>query len=89
MATVAPLVLLALQPSFWRLFGFDVDGVVPINTSIRQISLQSLRGGIHVLKLFGGIGLGVLRVASGASPRATTAAKLCHTLVIGEQPFLG
>ena len=34
----------------------------PINT-IRQHPPQSLRDGIHVLELFAGIGLGVLRVA--------------------------
>ena len=35
----------------------------PINKAMRPISPQSLRDGIHVLELFAGIGLGVLRAA--------------------------
>ena len=38
----------------------------PINTAVRQISPQSLRDGIHVLELFAGIGLGVLRATPAA-----------------------
>ena len=43
--------------------GGEVYGAIPINISVRQISLQSLRDGIYVLEIFGGIGLGVLRSA--------------------------
>ena len=35
----------------------------PINTAVRQLAPQSLRDGIHVLELFAGIELGMLRVA--------------------------
>ena len=35
----------------------------PINTAILQLAPQSLQTGLHVLELFGGIGLGVLRSA--------------------------
>ena len=36
---------------------------VPIDTTTRQVASQSLQDGLHVLELFGGIGLGVLRSA--------------------------
>ena len=39
---------------------------VPIDTSIRKMTLQATTKGIHVLELFGGIGLGALRSALAA-----------------------
>ena len=54
-----------LPSSDWA--GRDMHNANPINTAVRQISLQSLRDGIHVLELFAGIGLGVLRAALAAS----------------------
>ena len=48
--------------------------VVPINTTTRQVAPQSLQDGLHVLDLFGRIGLGVLRfaLASGHQIRCNT-----------------
>ena len=43
--------------------GGDMHNANPINKAIRHILPQSLRNGIHVLELFVGIGLGVLRAA--------------------------
>ena len=36
---------------------------VPLNTTTRQLAPQSLQDRLHILELFGGIGLGVLRSA--------------------------
>ena len=46
----------------------------PINTAILQLAPQSLQTGLHVLELFGGIGLGVLRsvLAAGHQIRCYT-----------------
>ena len=37
------------------------SGSFPINTATGQFTPQGLREGLHVLELFGGMGLGVLR----------------------------
>ena len=42
-------------------------GGVPIDTSTRQFSAQAKQDGLHVVELFGGIGLGVLRAALAAN----------------------
>ena len=42
-------------------------GAVPINTTTRQIRPQAKHDGLHVVELFGGIGLGVLRAALAAN----------------------
>ena len=39
---------------------------IPINTTARQFAPQSIQDGLHVLELFGGIGLGVLRFVLAA-----------------------
>ena len=65
LAAASPLTLPALLPSSQWL-GDPVYGAVPINTSVRQLSPQSLRDGLHVVELFGGVGLGVLRSALAA-----------------------
>lgn len=46
----------------------------PVNTSTRQLAQQAKRDGLNVLKLFGGIGLRVLRtaLAGGCSIRCYT-----------------
>ena len=49
---------------------------VPINTIVRQLAPHSIRAGLHVLELFGGIGLGVLRSALAASHKIR-----CYTYV--------
>ena len=49
---------------------------VPLDTTIRQLASQSLKDGLHVLELFGGIGLGVLRSALGAGHQIR-----CYTCV--------
>ena len=36
---------------------------LPLNTTTRQLAPQSLQDRLHILELFGGIGLGVLRSA--------------------------
>ena len=49
-------------------------GASPINTATRQLSHQSCRDGLHVMELFAGVGLGVLRsaLAAGYSIRCYT-----------------
>ena len=49
-------------------------GASPINTATRQFSAQCMQDGLHVLELFGGVGLGVLRptLAAGYSVRCYT-----------------
>ena len=60
-----PLSLRPLLPtSKW--LGNEVLGATPINTATRMLTQQSTRDGLHVLKFFGGIGLGVLRTALAA-----------------------
>ena len=39
----------------------------PVNTSTRQVTQQAKRDGLHVLEMFGGIGVGVLRTALASS----------------------
>ena len=46
--------------------GTEVNVATPINTSILWISPRSLRDGVQVLEIFGGIGLGLLRDALAA-----------------------
>ena len=46
--------------------GTEVNGATPIHTSILWISPRSLRDGVQVLEIFGGIGLGLLRAALAA-----------------------
>ena len=53
-----------LPTSKW--LGVEVMGSSPINTATRQFSAQAKSEGLHVLELFGGIGLGVLRTALAA-----------------------
>ena len=65
LAALDPLALPTLLPtSKW--LGDAVHGAVPINTSVRHLTLQAKRDGLHVLELFGGVGLGVLRTALAA-----------------------
>ena len=54
-----PLALPTLLPSS-KWLGDAIHGAVPINTSIRTLSSQATQSGLHVVELFGGIGLGVL-----------------------------
>ena len=65
LAAASPLALPALLPSS-KWLADAVYGAVPLNTSIRKLSLQAQRDGLHVLELFGGVGLGVLRTALSA-----------------------
>ena len=53
-----------LPSSEW--IGGSVVNAFPINTATRQLSQYSKRDGLHVLELFGGVGLGVLRTALAA-----------------------
>ena len=65
LATVTPLSFRPLLPtSKW--LGNEVLGATPINTATRMLTQQSTRDGLHVLELFGGVGLGVLRTALAA-----------------------
>ena len=57
-----PLALPTLLPSS-KWLGDAVNGAVPINAAVRMLSPQAKQNGLHVLELFGGIGLGVLRTA--------------------------
>ena len=49
---------------------------IPINTAVRQLAPQSIQDGLHVLEMFGGIGLEVLRFALAASHKIR-----CYTYV--------
>ena len=49
---------------------------IPIDTTVRQLAPHSIRDGLHVLELFGGIGLGVLRFSSAAGHKIR-----CYTYV--------
>ena len=42
-------------------------GAVPIDTATRQFRPQAKHDGLHVVELFGGIGLGALRAALAAN----------------------
>ena len=65
LASIIPLSLQPLLPtSKW--LGDVVNGATPINTSTRRFSTQAVRDGLHVMELFGGIGLGALRMALAA-----------------------
>ena len=62
LASVTPLALSPLLPtSKW--LGEVVEGASQINTATRQFNSQAKSDGLHVLDLFGGVGLGVLRSA--------------------------
>ena len=58
-AAITPLALTPILPSSAWL-GDVVVGASPINTATRQFSAQCMQDGLHVLELFGGVGLGVL-----------------------------
>ena len=60
-----PLALPTLLPSS-KWLGDAVHGAVPIDAAIRMMSPHAKHNGLHVLELFGGIGLGVLRTALAA-----------------------
>ena len=62
LAQTIPLTLPTLHPtSKW--LGDAVPGAVPVNTSVRTLSSQSHRNGLHIVDFFEGIGLGFLRTA--------------------------
>ena len=64
-AAITPLALTPILPSSaW--IGEVVVGASPINTATRQFSAQCMQDGLHVLELFGGAGLGVLRATLAA-----------------------
>ena len=62
---VSTLTLPALHPSS-KWLRDTMHNTVPINTSIRQMTLQSTQDGLYVLELFGGIGLVALRATLSA-----------------------
>ena len=66
LSSVIPLALPPMHPSSQWL-GDEVLGASPINTSPRQFSIQAQQDGLHVMELFGGIGLGGLRSALAAN----------------------
>ena len=51
-----------------------IEGASPINTATRQFSAQCMQDGLHVMELFGGVGLVVLRttLAAGYKVRCYT-----------------
>ena len=63
--SVAPLSLPPLLPSS-KWLGGAVLGEFPFNTATVQLSQQACTDGLHVMELFGGVGLGVLRSALAA-----------------------
>ena len=72
-AAITPLALTPILPSSAWL-GDMVVGASPINTATRQFSAQALQDGLHVMELFGGVGLGALRatLAAGYSVKCYT-----------------
>ena len=66
LANVASLSLPPLLPSS-KWLGGAVLNASPINTTTRQLNVQSCRDGLHVIEFFGDIGLGVLRSALAAN----------------------
>ena len=65
LSSVTPLSIAPLLPSSeW--IGGPIVNAYPINTATRQFAQYSKRDGLHVMELFGGIGLGVLRTALAA-----------------------
>ena len=60
--------------AYW--VGQEMYNAIPINTTVRQFALKSIRDGLHVLELFGGIGLGVLHSALVAGHKIR-----CYTYV--------
>ena len=73
LASVTPLSLPPLLPlSKW--LGGAVSGAFPINTATVQLSQKSCKEEVHVMELFAGVGLGVLRsaLAAGYSNRCYT-----------------
>ena len=72
---MSPLSLPPLLPSSSWLGGAAM-GAVPIDTSTRQFSAHAKQDGLHVVELFGGIGLGVLRAALAANYKIR-----CYTYV--------
>ena len=73
LVAITPLSLSPILPtSSW--IGGEVMGAFPINTATRRIGSQAIQDGLHVLELFGGIGLGVLRstLAAGYVVRCYT-----------------
>ena len=73
LASVTPLSLPPLLPSS-RWLGGAVLGAFPLNTTTVQLSQRSCQEGLHVMELFAGVGLGVLRsaLAAGYSIRCYT-----------------
>ena len=87
--STSSLTLPTLLPSS-KWIGDAVNGSVPINTSIRTLTVQARQNGLHVLELFGGIGLGVLRTALAAGytvrcytyvDRDPTSRQIAHSVV--------
>ena len=73
LASVIPLSFPPLLPSSQWLGG-EILGASPLNTSTVQLSQKSCKEGLHVMELFAGVGLGVLRsaVAAGYNIRCYT-----------------
>ena len=63
---MSPLALPPLLPSStWQ--GEESMGAVPIITTTQRFKTHAMAEGLHVVELFGGIGLGVLRAALAAN----------------------
>ena len=73
LTSVAPLSLPPLLPSS-KWLGGEILGALPLDTSTVQLSQTACRNGLHVMELFAGVGLGVLRsaLAAGYSIRCYT-----------------
>ena len=65
LSSVIPLSIAPLLP-ICKWIGDTVVNAFPINTATRQFAQYSNRDGLHVLQLFGGVGLGTLRTALAA-----------------------
>ena len=62
LACINPSSLPFLLPTA-RWTGAEIDGTTPIDISVHQFSDSVKNKGLHIVELFGGIGLGVLRAA--------------------------
>ena len=65
LACINPLTLPLLLPSACHADAV-VEGVSPIDTTVQQFTRHAMEHGLHVVELFGGIGLGALRAALAA-----------------------
>ena len=68
LARIDPLSLPLLLPSSCHIHAV-IEGASPIDITVQQFTRHAQNHGLHVVELFGGIGLGALRAALAAGYR--------------------